>query len=90
MPKAFVLFNTEIGAENEVISALKKVEGIDTAKSLWGIYDIIATIKADSIEKLTNIIRVEIEKIHKIHSKVAMIITEQPESLVADQKPPLS
>ena len=77
MPTAYVLLNTEIGAEAEVVKALKKVEGVETAFNLWGGYDIIASIRADSMDKLSFIINKEIEKISKIHSKLTMIINDQ-------------
>ena len=76
MPTAYVLLNTEIGAEAEVVKALKKVDGVETAFNLWGVYDIIASIRADSMDKLSFIINKEIEKIAKIHSKLTMIITD--------------
>jgi len=56
MPTAYVLINTEIGSEFDVLKELKKVEGVEEAHNLWGVYDIIASIKADTIDKLTFII----------------------------------
>jgi DNA-binding Lrp family transcriptional regulator len=76
MPTAFVLLNTEIGAESEVVKALKEVEGVETAYNLWGVYDIIASVKADSIDKLNHIINKQIQEIDKVHSKLTMIISE--------------
>ena len=81
MPAAYVLLNTEIGAEAEVVKALRKVEGVETAVNLWGVYDIIASIKADSMDKLSFIINKEIEKISKIHSKLTMIINDPRTSI---------
>ena len=76
MPAAYVLLNTEIGAENQVLKVLKKIEGVEEAHTLWGVYDIIANIKADNMEKLKYIITKRIEKIGKINSKLTMIIAE--------------
>lgn len=76
MPMAYVLLNTEIGSETEVIKALKKLEGVESAFNLWGIYDIIASIKTDSMEKLTDIINKRLHEIAKIHSKLTMLISE--------------
>jgi DNA-binding Lrp family transcriptional regulator len=73
MPTAYVLINTEIGSESEVLQALKKVEGVDEAHNLWGVYDIIASIKADTMDKLTSIITRKIEKIGKVNAKLTMI-----------------
>lgn len=76
MPTAYVLLTTEIGAESEVIAALKKVKGVEEVHNLWGVYDIIASIKADTMDKLSHIITEKIQEIGRINSKLTMIITE--------------
>lgn len=76
MPTAYVLLNTEIGAGAEVVKELKKVEGVESAFNLWGVYDIIASVKADSMDNLSQIINSRIEKIDKVHSKLTMIVSE--------------
>jgi DNA-binding Lrp family transcriptional regulator len=76
VPAAYVLLNTEIGAVSEVVKALKNVEGVESAFDLWGIYDIIASIKADSMDDLSRIINNRIDKIGKVHSKLTMITAE--------------
>jgi DNA-binding Lrp family transcriptional regulator len=85
LPTAYVLLNTEIGAENQVLNALKKIEGVEEAHGLWGVYDIIANIKADNMEKLKYIITKRIEKIGKINSKLTMIIAEKPQTTLQEQ-----
>ena len=85
MPTAYVLLNTEIGAENQVLKALKKVEGVKEAHNLWGVYDIIAHIRADTMEKLKYIITKRIGKIAKINSKLTMIITEKSQPTLEEQ-----
>ena len=77
MPAAYILLNTEIGAENQVLTALKKIDGVEEAVNLWGVYDIIANVKADNMEKLKHIITKRIEKIGQINSKLTMIINEK-------------
>jgi DNA-binding Lrp family transcriptional regulator len=76
VPTAYVLLNTEIGAEAEVVKALKKVEGVESASPLWGVYDIVASVKADSMDSLSHIIISRIEKIDKVHSKLTIIVSE--------------
>ncbi len=76
MPTAYVLLNTEIGAEARVLEALKKVDGVEEVHNLWGVYDIIASIKADTLDKLMYIMTKKIEKIGKVNSKLTMIISE--------------
>jgi DNA-binding Lrp family transcriptional regulator len=76
MPKAYVLLNTEIGSELSVLEALKKVEGVEEAHNLWGVYDVVASVRADTMDKLKTIINKEIEKLGKVNAKLTMIITE--------------
>ena len=76
MPTAYILLNTEIGAEKQVLRALRKIEGVAEAHSLWGVYDIIANIEAESMEKLRYIITKRIGKISRLNSKLTMIITD--------------
>ncbi|MGD6852441.1 MAG: Lrp/AsnC ligand binding domain-containing protein [Candidatus Bathyarchaeia archaeon] len=70
--------NTEIGAENEVLKALRRIEGVEEAHNLWGVYDIIANVKADSMEELKHIITRRFQSISQINSKLTMIISEKP------------
>ena len=85
MPTAYVLLNTEIGAENQVLKALRSIEGVEEAHNLWGVYDIIANIKAESLEKLRNIITNKIGRIARVNSKLTMIITEKPQATLEEQ-----
>lgn len=85
MPTAYILLNTEIGAERQVLSALKKIDGVKEAHSLWGVYDIIANVKAETMEKLRFIITKRIENIGRINSKLTMILSETPQTVTQEQ-----
>ena len=74
MPTAYVLLNTEIGSELDVLKMLRQLEGVQEAFNVLGIYDIIARIKADTYDKLTATINHL--KANKIHSKLTVIINE--------------
>jgi len=76
MPIAFVLINTEIGSESEVVKALEDVEGVDEAYSVYGVYDIIAKVKADSMDKLKDIVTWRIRRLNKVRSTLTMIVIE--------------
>jgi DNA-binding Lrp family transcriptional regulator len=77
MPVAFVLINTEIGSEGEVLSELKKVEGVEEAYSVYGVYDIVAKVRAETMEKLKDIITWRIRRINKVRSTLTMIVIEE-------------
>ncbi|MEM4407103.1 MAG: Lrp/AsnC ligand binding domain-containing protein, partial [Candidatus Caldarchaeum sp.] len=68
MPSAFVLINTEIGAEEEVVNELKKIAYIKEAYVVYGVYDIVAKVEADSMEKLKEIVSWSIRRLEKVRS----------------------
>jgi len=74
MPIAFVLINAEIGSEGEVLSELRKVEGIQEAYSVYGVYDVVAKVEADSMEKLKDIVTWRIRRLNKVRSTLTMIV----------------
>ena len=77
MPIAFVLINAEIGSEREVLNELKKVEGIEEAYSVYGVYDIVAKVRADSMDKLKDIVTWRIRRLNKVRSTLTMIVIEE-------------
>lgn len=52
MPTAFVLINTEIGSEEEVATELRKLENVKDAFVVYGVYDIVARVEAESMDRL--------------------------------------
>lgn len=77
MPIAFVLINAELGSESEVLNELKKVEGVQEAYSVYGVYDIIAKVREESMEKLKDIVTWKIRKMNKVRSTLTMIVIEE-------------
>ncbi len=65
MPTAFVLINTEIGSESDVLKELKKVEGVEEASAVYGVYDIVARVKADTMDKLKEIVTWRIRRLRQ-------------------------
>ena len=45
------------------------------AFGLWGIYDIIARVKADTMDKLNQIIGEKLQ-VGKVHSKLTVVVAE--------------
>ncbi|MEM2021442.1 MAG: Lrp/AsnC ligand binding domain-containing protein [Zestosphaera sp.] len=76
MPEAIVLINTNIGAEEEVMNELLRIEGISEAYIVYGVYDIVVKIKAPSTETLKEIISSKIRKISNVRSTLTMIVVE--------------
>jgi DNA-binding Lrp family transcriptional regulator len=76
MPMAFVLINTEMGSETEVLSALRKIANVKEAYIVYGVYDIVARVEAESMDKLKDIITWNIRRLNKVRSTLTMMATE--------------
>ena len=77
MPRAFVLINVESGAEQEVVNDLKKIEGVEEAYFSYGVYDIITKIKADSMERLKDMVTQKVRAISRVRSTLTLIMMEE-------------
>ena len=74
MPTAFTLINVEPGFELDVLKSLKGIEGVTEAYFVYGVYDIVVKITADSIDKLKEIITLNIRRLDKVRSTITMIV----------------
>jgi len=76
LPMAFVLINAEIGSEDAVVKELKGVSQVKEAYMVYGVYDIVAKVAADSMDKLKEIITWKIRRLNKVKSTLTMIVIE--------------
>jgi DNA-binding Lrp family transcriptional regulator len=73
MMKAYVLINTELGQEAAVVEELRKVPGINSASSLYGIYDVIVEVEADTMEKVKEIVFNNIRRLDIVKTTITLI-----------------
>jgi DNA-binding Lrp family transcriptional regulator len=71
---AFVLINAELGGETAVMNGLKIIDGVKETHMVYGIYDIIARIEADTMEDLKNIISWKVRRLDRVRSTITMIV----------------
>jgi DNA-binding Lrp family transcriptional regulator len=76
MPLAFVLINAEIGSENAVLAELKKIENVKEAYVVYGVYDIIAKVESDTMDKLKAMVTWRVRRLDKVRSTLTMIVVE--------------
>jgi len=76
MPMAFVLINTEIGSESVVLGALKKIDAVVEAYMVYGVYDVVAKVEADTMDKLKEIVTWHVRRLDKVRSTLTMIVIE--------------
>jgi DNA-binding Lrp family transcriptional regulator len=77
MAEAFVLINTEIGAEEEVLKKLAGIDGVKEACMVYGVYDIIAKIEAEDLDRLKDIVTWRIRRLDKVRSTITMIVASR-------------
>jgi DNA-binding Lrp family transcriptional regulator len=76
MPLAFVLINAEIGSEDEVVGELRKISNVKESYVVYGVYDIVAKVEAESMDKLKEIVTWKIRRLDKVRSTLTMIVVE--------------
>ena len=76
MVGAFVLIHTEPAREEEALKKLKTLDAVEKAYIVYGVYDIIAKIKAENEKELQEIVSYQIRRIDAINSTTTAIITQ--------------
>jgi DNA-binding Lrp family transcriptional regulator len=76
MPTAYVLINCDLGSEEEIIKELKKLPEAVEVSGVYGVYDIVAKIRSDTMDKLRETITWRVRRIDKVRSTLTMIVIE--------------
>ena len=76
MPTAFLLINTELGSEKEVLDEIRKIDEIKESCIVYGIHDIVAKIGADSMHKLDEIVT-WVRSLDKIRATVTLFLIKE-------------
>ena len=72
-----MLINCDVGSEEDIISYLKKIDGVKQVHGTFGAYDIIAEIESDNKKTLRDTVARKIRKIERIRSTLTLSITSQ-------------
>ena len=75
---AYVLVQSTIGHEMEVLSELLKIQFVKEAKGTFGYYDILVKIEGDSEKEVEKIITKKIRKVKNVNTTTTLsVISEQ-------------
>jgi len=75
VPTAYVLIKVAAGAEAKVFEALTQIEGVEEVNVVYGEYDIIAKVNAQSMDDLRKIVIKQIRGIRGIVKTETAIVT---------------
>jgi len=86
VPTAYVLLNSDLGSDESIVNQIKQILDAESkvnyeVQGVYGVYDIIVKISADSAEELRSIITNKIRKISKVQSTLTMMVIEEQEKL---------
>ena len=75
MRRAFVMLNSDLGSEDELQSELKKVEGIVAVYQVYGVYDMVVEVEAESDQKLKEVLFSRIRPLKHVKSTLTLTTT---------------
>ena len=76
MPKALVLMNAEFGSEDSIVNELKTIDGVKEIYQVYGVYDIVAQVESETMEKVKETITWKLRKLNGVKSALTMIVME--------------
>ena len=78
---AFILVQSTIGHEMEVLRDLLKIEFVKEAKGTFGYYDILVKIEAASKKEMERIITKKIRKVENVNTTTTLSVISEQENL---------
>jgi DNA-binding Lrp family transcriptional regulator len=73
MTLCYVLLNVEVGSEEKVLEEVRKVPNVKECHRLYGIYDVIAKVEADSMDGLKEIVTWKIRRLNGVRSTITTV-----------------
>ncbi len=71
--KAFVLIETVVGRNKEVVTALKQLDGMKSVDTVTGPYDVIATMEGETLNDIGDLVTAKIHPIAGISRTVTCL-----------------
>jgi len=71
--KAFVLIETVVGRNKEVVTALRQLEGMESVNAVTGPYDVIAIIEGETLNDIGDLVTAKIHPIAGISRTVTCL-----------------
>ena len=76
--KAYILVNTQLGEEPEVVKALKGIIEIKNIYIVYGIYDLIIEVEADTLNRVKEIVFNKIRRLNIVKSTITLVAYDEP------------
>ena len=76
MPLSYVLINVELGTEDEVLEEVRKIPNVKECHRIYGIYDMIAKVEAESLDMVKQVVTSKIRRLPSVRSTLTTIVIE--------------
>jgi len=76
MALCYVLLNVEPGSEEKVLDEVRKVPNVKSSHRVYGVYDMIAEVEADSMDALKEVVTWKIRRLNGVRSTLTAIVIE--------------
>lgn len=73
MVKAYVLIVTEPGATRRLVETIRHLDLVHEVHEVMGPYDIVAEIRAESLQEIPGILQEQIRSLPGIHSTTSLV-----------------
>lgn len=77
MPIAFVFINTDPASMPEVLKKIKAVEEVEEAEMVYGVFDIVAKVKTETMDQLKQIINFKIRMLPNVLTTNTLLVVRQ-------------
>jgi len=74
METAYVLINSDLGYEAEIIDEIKQVEDVKEVNGVYGAYDILAKVESANVKNLSETITWKIRKLNRVKSTLTLMV----------------
>ncbi|HEX5673461.1 MAG TPA: Lrp/AsnC ligand binding domain-containing protein, partial [Nitrososphaeraceae archaeon] len=64
------------GSEDSIVSELKSIDGVKEIYQVYGVYDIVAQVESETMEKVKETITWKLRKLNGVKSTLTMIVME--------------
>jgi len=76
MAVSYVLITVEPGSEAKVLNEVRKEQTVKECHRVYGVYDMIAKVEADSMDRLKEIVTWKIRRLDGVRSTPTAIVIE--------------
>ena len=69
----YVLLNVELGSEDRVLNEVRRIPNVKDCHRVYGVYDMIAKVEAESMDSLKQIVTWKIRRLEGVRSTLTAI-----------------